>query len=46
MISADNTTPQYAFRTVTLKDKTDANITVNYGYSGADVTILQLTRSS
>jgi hypothetical protein len=46
MISADNTTPQYALRTVTLKDKTDTNITVNYGYSGADITILRLTLSS
>jgi hypothetical protein len=46
MISADNTTPQYALRTVTLKNKTSTNITVNYGYSGADVTILKLSRSS
>jgi len=45
-ISAGNDTPQYALRTVTLKDKTDTNITVNYGYSGADITILRLTRSS
>jgi hypothetical protein len=46
MINTSNTTPQYALRTVTLKDKTDNNITVNYGYSGADITILRLTRSS
>lgn len=46
MISTDNTTPQYALRTVTLQNKTGTNITVNYGYSGADVTILKLSRSS
>ena len=46
MISTDNTTPQYALRTVTLKNKTGTNITVNYGYSGADVTILKLSSGS
>ena len=45
-ISTDNTTPQYASRIVTFKNKTSNNITMNFGYSGADVTIIQLRGSS
>jgi hypothetical protein len=44
MISAEaNTTPQYALRTVPIIDKTNDNITVNYGYSSADVTIRDIS---
>ena len=47
MISPDdNTTPGYALRTVTVSNKTAETVTVVYGYSGADVTILQLSRAS
>ncbi len=47
MIGADdNTTPGYAFRTVTVTNKTGDTVTVVYGYSGADVTIRQLSRAS
>ncbi len=47
MISAeDNTTPGYALRTVTITSKSDGNITVAYGYSAADVTILQISHTS
>jgi hypothetical protein len=46
MISAEeNTTPQYALRTVPIIDKTADNITVDYGYTGADVTIKTIARS-
>jgi len=44
MISADpNTTPQYAMRIVPITDKTGDNITMDYGYSSADVTVLRLS---
>jgi hypothetical protein len=47
MIGAeDNTTPGYALRTVTVSNKTGETVTVVYGYSAADVTILQLSRAS
>jgi hypothetical protein len=47
MIGAeDNTTPGYALRTVTVSNKTGETITVVYGYSSADVTLLQLSRAS
>lgn len=47
MISADdNTTPGYALRTVTVTNKTEETVTVVYGYSAADVTILRLSRVS
>ncbi len=47
MIGAqDNTTPGYALRTVTVVNKTADTVTVVYGYSSADVTILRLSRVS
>ncbi len=47
MISADpNTTPQYAMRIVPIMEKTGDNITMDYGYSSADVTVLRLSRGS
>jgi hypothetical protein len=42
----ENSTPQYALRTVTLKNKTNETVTIDYGYKTADITILQLTKSS
>lgn len=46
MVDADgNTTPQYALRTVVLKNKTNDSITIDYGYNTADITILQLSSS-
>jgi hypothetical protein len=44
--SGDNTSPQYALRTVPIIEKTNDTIAVYYGYSSADVTILRLTRNS
>jgi hypothetical protein len=41
-----NSTPQYALRTVLLKNKTNETVTIDYGYRTADITILKLTRSS
>jgi hypothetical protein len=47
MIDAEgNTTPQYALRTVTLKNKTNDSVTIDYGYKTADITILRLSSSS
>lgn len=47
MISADpNTTPQYAMRIVPIVEKTGDNITMDYGYSSADVTVIRLSRGS
>ena len=47
MISADdNTTPGYALRTVTVTNKSEETVTVVYGYSAADVTILRLSRAA
>jgi hypothetical protein len=47
MIAADsNTTPQYALRTVPIMEKSADTIRVDYGYSSADITILQLSGSS
>jgi hypothetical protein len=47
MIAAENnTTPQYALRIVPIIDKTSDNITVNYGYSSADINILKLSSST
>jgi hypothetical protein len=47
MISAeDNTTPGYALRTVTVSNKSGETVTVVYGYSAADITILRLSRAS
>jgi hypothetical protein len=46
MISADpNETPQYALRTVPITGKTSDNITMDYGYSSADIKILKLSGS-
>jgi hypothetical protein len=42
----ENSTPQYALRTVTLKNKTNESVTIDYGYTTADITILKLTRTS
>ena len=41
-----NSTPQYALRTVTLKNKTNESVTIDYGYTTAEITILRLTKSS
>jgi len=47
MIGAeDNTTPGYALRTVTVSNKTANTVTVVYGYSAADISILRLSRAS
>lgn len=46
MTGDENSTPQYALRTVTLKNKTNESVTIDYGYKTADITILKLTRSS
>jgi hypothetical protein len=47
MIGAeDNTTPGYALRTVTISNKTADRVTVVYGYSTADISILRLSRAS
>jgi hypothetical protein len=40
-----NSTPEYALRTVILKNKTNDTVTIDYGYKTADITILKLTRS-
>jgi hypothetical protein len=39
----DNSTPQYALRTVLLSNKTSDTITIDYGYKTADIHLLQLT---
>jgi hypothetical protein len=45
MISADpNTTPQYAMRIVPIIAKSGDNLTMDYGYSSADITVLRLSR--
>jgi hypothetical protein len=41
-----NSTPEYALRTVVLKNKTNNSVTIDYGYRTADITILKLTRHS
>jgi hypothetical protein len=38
----DNSTPQYAFRTSLITGKTSGNVTVNYGYPTADISIVRL----
>jgi len=38
----ENSTPQYAFRTSLITGKTADNITVNYGYPTADISIIRL----
>jgi hypothetical protein len=38
----DNSTPQYAFRTSLITGKTSDNVTVNYGYPTADISIVRL----
>lgn len=40
----DNSTPQYAFRTSLITGKTADNVTVNYGYPTADISIVRLNR--
>jgi hypothetical protein len=40
-----NSTPEYALRTVILKNKTNETVTIDYGYKTADITILKLTRN-
>lgn len=42
----DNSTPQYALRTVLLSNKTSDTITIDYGYKTADINLLQLTSST
>ncbi|MDD1708070.1 MAG: hypothetical protein LUQ33_02705, partial [Methanoregulaceae archaeon] len=39
----DNSTPQYAFRTSLITGKDGGNVTVNYGYPSADITIIRLS---
>jgi hypothetical protein len=47
MIGAgDNSTPGYALRTVTITNKSAESVTVMYGYSAADITVLQISRAS
>ncbi len=42
MLATDNnTTPQYALRAVPVTSKSTDNVTVNYGYSRADITLLK-----
>jgi hypothetical protein len=38
----DNSTPQYAFRTSLITGKNADNVTVNYGYPTADISIVRL----
>jgi hypothetical protein len=42
----DNSSAQYALRTVTLTNKTDQSVTIDYGYRTADITIIQLSSSN
>lgn len=42
----DNSTPQYALRTVLLSNKTSDYVTIDYGYKTADINLLQLTSST
>ncbi len=41
----DNSTPQYALRTSVITGKTSENVTVNYGYPSADISIVRLIRA-
>jgi len=41
----DNSTPQYALRTSVITGKTSENVTVNYGYPSADISIVRLNRA-
>ncbi|MDD1710828.1 MAG: hypothetical protein LUQ37_07985 [Methanoregulaceae archaeon] len=38
----DNSTPEYALRTSVITEKTTENVTVNYGYPSADISIVRL----
>ena len=41
----DNSTPEYAIRTSVIAGKTGENVTVNYGYPSADISIVRLNRA-